>query len=255
MNKSIIVIGIGEMSSVFIRGFLRSGYTIIPALRETNLDDLAKQYPEPNMVLIAVGESDLAGILSTLPKCWFDRLALLQNELLPIQWQRFELTNPTIISVWFEKKAGQDYKVLIPSPVYGPQAQILLEGLGQLQIPAWQVADSEELLFELVRKNIYILCSNICGLKVGGNVNTLWTEHRSLALQVIDDILLIQNHMTASKHDRERLIEGMAEAINGDLDHQCMGRSAPARLERALAYAQEHKLEVPTLKAIQADLF
>ncbi len=29
---------------------------------------------------------------------------------------------PTVISVWFEKKKGRDVKVLIPSPAYGPAA-------------------------------------------------------------------------------------------------------------------------------------
>jgi len=253
MNKSIIVIGIGEMSGVFIRGLLRCGYTLIPALRETDLALLAEQHANPSLVLIAVGEADLAPVLENLPDAWKNKVALLQNELLPAQWQQHQLQDPTVISVWFEKKPGQDYKVLIPSPVYGPHAEIILQGLRKLDIPAWQVANSKELLFELVRKNIYILCTNICGLKVGGDVNTLWTEHRHLALDVIDDVLRIQNHMTGADNDRERLIEGMAEAINGDLTHQCMGRSAPARLKRAIEYAQAHRIEVPTLQAIYSE--
>lgn len=254
MNKTIIVIGIGEMSGVFIRGLLRCGYTIIPALRETDLAQLAEQQPDPAMVLIAVGEADLASVLSNLPTQWHNQVALLQNELLPNQWQQYQLPNPTVISVWFEKKPGQDYKVLVPSPIFGPHSQILLDGLTQLDIPAWQVANEEELLFELVRKNVYILCTNISGLKVGGDVNQLWTEHRHLALAVIDDVITIQNHMTGVENDKERLIEGMAEAINGDLTHKCMGRSAPARLQRALDYAHEHQLNVPTLEAIQAEI-
>jgi len=254
MNKTIVVIGIGEMSGVFIRGLLSSGYTIVPALRETDLNQLAEQYPAPDMILVAVGEADLAKVLNAVPTTWKSNLALLQNELLPNQWQKHDLVNPTVISVWFEKKPGQDYKVLVPSPVFGPNSKILLNGLTKLNIPAWEVANEEELLFELVRKNIYILCTNISGLKVGGDVNSLWTEHRHLALNVIEDVLAIQNHMTGVENDKERLIEGMAEAINGDLNHKCMGRSAPARLQRALEYAREHNIEVPTLEAIQAEL-
>ncbi len=33
MNKSVVVVGLGEMGSVFARGFLRSGYTVVPVIR------------------------------------------------------------------------------------------------------------------------------------------------------------------------------------------------------------------------------
>jgi len=42
----------------------------------------------------------------------------------------------------------------------------------------------------------------------------------------------------------------MVNAFNGDPEHGCMGRSAPARLERALMLADEHGLDLPGLKQI-----
>jgi len=38
------------------------------------------------------------------------------------------------------------------------------------------------------------------------------------------------------------------------LKHGCMGRSAPARLDRALDQANEFNLEVPTLQKIKDSL-
>ncbi|MCW8932891.1 MAG: hypothetical protein OQL19_21955 [Gammaproteobacteria bacterium] len=250
MKKNIIVIGIGEMSGVFTRGLLRAGYPIIPITRDMDINDVAKQVTDPEMVLVAVGESDLDTVLEQLPNEWKNKVTLLQNELLPGDWTKHQLVDPTVISVWFEKKKGQDFKVLVPSPVIGPKADIIKTALATLDIPTWVVKNDDEMLFELVRKNLYILTTNIAGLEVGGDVNSLWNENRELALKVIDDILIIQNHLTQYDHDRERLVEAMVEAINGDLAHNCMGRSAPARLARALEYAEKNQLEVSELKRI-----
>jgi len=249
-KKTIIVIGIGEMSGVFTRALLRAGHPLFPVTRDMNIKEVAEQIEEPEMVLIAVGETDLAPVLQQLPDSWKDKVALLQNELLPRDWRAHELVNPTVISVWFEKKKGQDYKVLVPSPIIGPKAELLKNALGQLDIPSWIVKDDSEMLFELVRKNLYILTTNIAGLEVGGDVNALWNEHRDLALNVIEDVLTIQEHLTNEKFDRERLVESMVEAINGDLAHKCMGRSAPARLARALDYARDNRLQVKELQRI-----
>ncbi len=252
MKKSIVVIGIGEMSGVFTRGLLRAGYPIIPITRNMDINQVANETPEPEMVLVAVGESDLESVLQKLPENWKNKVALLQNELLPRDWGKHQLLNPTVISVWFEKKKGQDFKVLVPSPVTGPKANIIETALATLEIPSWLVKNDDEMLFELVRKNLYILTTNIAGLEVGGDVNSLWNDNRKLALKVIDDVLTIQNHLTGFEHDKERLVEAMVEAINGDLAHMCMGRSAPVRLARALEYAEINQLEVNELKRIKS---
>jgi len=252
MKKPIIVIGIGEMSGVFTRGLLRAGYPLFPITRDMDIHETARQVSDPQMVLVAVGESDLAPVLEQLPDNWKNKITLLQNELLPGDWKKHQLVNPTVISVWFEKKKGQDFKVLVPSPVMGPQADIIKTALATLDIPTWIVKNDSDMLFELVRKNLYILTTNIAGLEVGGDVNSLWENNRELALKVIDDVLTIQNHLTGQEPDRERLIEAVVEAINGDLAHKCMGRSAPARLARALEYAKKNHLQVNELERISS---
>lgn len=252
MKTPAILIGMGEMGGVFARGMLRCGIPVYPVLRGNPLAPLVKQIPDPSVVLVAVGEKDLQPTLENFPAQWRDKIALLQNELLPRHWQSQGLSNPTVISVWFEKKQGQDYKVLIPSPVFGPQASLLVDALQSLSIPAYTLPDEKALLFQLVCKNVYILTTNIAGLVTGGTVDDLWSQHQALARDVASDVMDIQEWLTASRFERERLIDGMVQAMQGDPQHRCMGRSAPARLANAIANADQANLDVPRLREIAA---
>ncbi len=250
MQKSIIILGTGEMGSVFARGFLKTGYTVIPVLRDTNIQELAKQNPNPELVLVSVAENDLQNVITSLPKEWLTKLGLLQNELLPQDWQANDILEPTVISVWFEKKPGQDFKVLISSPCYGPKADLLKQALQSLTIPCHIVENNEQLLFELVVKNVYILTTNIAGLRVRGNVEALWNQHQDFARAVANEVIDIQEYLCSQKFNREKLLTAMVIAIEGDREHNCMGRSAPARLKRALQIADKAKLDVSLLREL-----
>ena len=252
MKQAVVLIGLGEMGGVFARGLLRAGHPVYPVARDTDINKLAQEIPDPYLVLVAVGENDLHPALQNIPDNWKDKLGLLQNELLPRDWQQHTINNPTVISVWFEKKKGQDAKVLIPSPVFGPRAVLLTTALQSLDIPACEVASAEALEYELVRKNVYILTTNISGLVCGGTVNDLWTTHQDLAREVASEVMDIQAWLVGHSVERERLIEGLVEGIQGDLEHMCMGRSAPGRLARAIGFADEAGLSVPKLREIHA---
>lgn len=252
MNPPTIIIGIGELGGVFARGLLRSGHPVYPITRGMNMTDEAKAIPEPALVLLAVAENDLHATLDEVPEPWRDKLCLLQNELLPRDWQSLAIHDPTVIAVWFEKKKGQDVKVLLPSPVYGPHAEPILAALAAVDIPARTLADSDELLYELVRKNVYILTINIAGLVTGGTVSELWRDHQTLTREIAEEIISIQEWLTDEELPRDRLIEGMLEAFAGDPEHKCLGRTARSRLARALSYADETGLAVPKLREIYA---
>lgn len=249
MNKSIVVVGLGEMGSVFARGFLRTGYTVHPVIRGVEMQTVADDVPQPELVLIAVGEADLHEQLIKVPELWKDRLVLLQNELLPRDWQRHHL-EPTVISVWFEKKKGMDSKVIIPSPVYGQHAQQVADALASIDIATTVLNNEAALLHELVVKNVYILTTNIAGLEVGGNVGQLWDEHRDVAEAVATDVIRLQEALTGKTLDHQALIESMVNAFEGDREHMCMGRSAPVRLQRALMLAKQNELTLPMLERI-----
>ncbi|MGQ9860431.1 MAG: hypothetical protein ACUVSD_00275 [Thiobacillaceae bacterium] len=248
-----VVIGLGQLGRVFAGGLLRTGHTVWPVNRGDDMDIVAARAAEAALVLVAVAEADLHTVLHNLPPNWRGRLGLLQNELLPRDWLAHGITDPTVVSVWFEKKKGTDAKPLLPSPVYGPEAQRLADALASIDLPARVLHDADQMLWELVRKNLYILTTNIAGLVVGGDVGSLWERHRDLAEAVAYDVLDLQQVLTGRELDRMDLMEGMLEAFAADPAHACAGRSARARLERALAHADAAGLTVPILRQIAAE--
>ncbi len=252
MKDPVIVLGLGELGSVFARGFLKTGHPVFPVTRDMDVQQVADEIPNPTAVLIAVGEADIAKVLANCPAVWQDKLILLQNELLPRDWQAANISNPTVISVWFEKKKGMDSKVVLPSPIYGEHARLVFNALASLDIPSYLVDSEAELAYELVRKNLYILTTNIAGLEVGGNVEALMNQHSEVMNAVASDVLDVQDWLTGEANERQRLMNGLIEAIEGDLEHGCMGRSAPARLNRAIGFADQAGLEISKLRAIAA---
>jgi hypothetical protein len=248
--SEVIIIGLGQLGRVFAGGFLRAGHSVVPVNRGDDLFTVARAYPDPALVLVAVAENDLHAVLAAMPGAWRPHVALIQNELLPRDWETYHYADPTVISVWFEKKKGTDARPLIASPVAGPGAALLCRALASIDLPCREVASGDELLFELVRKNVYILTTNLAGLKTGGTVSQLWAQHEGFARQVADEVIDIQDALTGRRHDRGRLIAGMLEAFAGDPNHGCTGRSAPARLARALAHADACGLAVPTLREL-----
>lgn len=250
--EPIIVIGMGELGSAFAQGWLKAGHPVIPVLRQHDLQAMAQHHPAPAAVLIAVAEKDIQQQLAQLPTTWRDRLILIQNELLPRDWQAHDLDNPTVVSVWFEKKKGQLPKVVQTSVVYGPHSTLVLEAYHQLELPARALVSAEDLAYELVLKNLYIQTTNFAGLKVGGTVSELASQHAPLMQAVADDVLLLQSRLTGMTLDHARLMDDLAKAFAGDPLHKCLGRTAPARLARALSQAQELGLYLPTLASLPA---
>lgn len=250
MQPPIVIIGLGQLGRVFAGGFLRAGHPVFPVNRGDDLDLAARAQPHPALVLVAVAEPDLHAVLSALPTAWRDRVGLIQNELLPRDWQAHGIADPTVAVVWFEKKAGMDAKPLLPTPVYGPAAGDVVQALEGIGIPARVLHSEAERDFELVRKNVYILTTNIAGLITGGNVGDLWLKHRALAEEVAQEVMDVQDHLTGQHHDRARLLAGLEQAIEADPQHACRGRSAPDRLKRLLAHADAAGLAVPKIREI-----
>lgn len=252
MKEPVAIIGIGELGGVFARGFLRLAHPVFPLVRAQNPQELAAELPQPATVVVAVAEQDLQPALKSISSAWKPRLTLLQNELLPADWQRQGIEHPTVISIWFEKKPGREARVILPSPAYGPHAGLLRDALQTLDIPVRVLGSEAQLLFELVRKNVYILTTNIAGLITGGTVHHLWHEHQPLARAISLEVVQLQEFLTGQSLDGEALVAGMVEAFEGDPEHGCTGRSAPARLARTVQLADQAGIEAPRIRAIAA---
>jgi ketopantoate reductase len=251
MSDTAIVIGVGELGGLFAQGLLRAGHSVVPIRRGDDLAKTAQRVPSPSVVLVAVGEDDLAPVLSALPAAWRPHVALLQNELVPPHWQQHDIPDPTVCVVWFEKKRGKPVTELLPSAVFGRNAQLLQSALHNVGIHCTQLTDRAALITALVEKNVYIWTTNLAGIQTGGDVGTLLSTHRDFALRVFDEVLELQQALTGQPLDRATLLAALDRAGEADPTHACTGRSAPRRLQRALAAAAGASLELPVLRGLQ----
>lgn len=248
----VVVVGLGQLGGVFSHGFLRSGHPVVPVLRDTSPAEVVRLSPEPALVLVAVGEDDLRATVAGLPAQWRTRMALLQNELLPAQWLELGVADPTVAVVWFEKKAGREVHNVLPTVLAGPGAPLLAAALAQVHVPTRTVA-GDDLLHELVAKNLYILVLNLAGLAVKGSAGDLLTVHRALCDSLAREVIALERALVGQDQQRlddGRLVEALELAIASDPGHGLAGRSAPRRLERSLAHARRLGLELPHLERL-----
>ncbi|MDA8193778.1 MAG: hypothetical protein M0Z53_07265 [Thermaerobacter sp.] len=249
---SVVIVGMGQLGRTVAEGWLLNGLTVVPVLRRSPPASLADRNPQA--VLVATGEDDLDGALASLPEAWRDRVILLQNELVPQQWEFRGISEPTIFVVWFEKKPGQLIRPLLPSVLYGPQAALLGGALEALGLPFRLAEDRDILLFELAVKNTYILTTNIAGLAVGGTTGELWQTQRQFALELMDEIVRVQNRLMDRHFDQVRMTAALAEALNADPRHVCGGRSAKRRLARLLQHAERLAMRLPRIEGVAAGI-
>jgi hypothetical protein len=256
MKQPIVIIGIGELASVFARAFLRNGYPLYPITRRMNVTEESENLPAPKLVLVAVAEKDFEDVMANIPAQWRNKLALIQNELLPHDWAVYDIESPTVMSVWFEKKKGMDYNPLIPSPVYGSAADLIAESLTGIDIPCKVLSSEDDLVFELVLKNVFVFTINIAGLVLeeGTTTSMLWQKHQKLALEVADNVIDLQEFATGKTFSRDRLKEGLLAGITGDPNHKCKGRSAPGRLRRVMDIAAKAGLNLPVIEDVDRRL-
>lgn len=250
MKEPIVIIGIGELASVFATGFLRCGYPVYPISRGMNLAQECQQTPSPQLVLITVQENELHSVLAQLPKSWRHKVGLVQNELLPRDWQAHHIENPTVTVVWFEKKKKIELTNILQSPSYGPNASDISKALQAVDISAPILENEDALLYELVRKAVYILTVNIAGLLDNCTVGDLWELHQTLAREIAEEVIFVQESLTGKQLAHEKLIQGMAEGIKDCPNRHCLGRSALSRLERTLKYAEKASIKTPKLVEI-----
>ncbi len=253
LKAPVAVVGLGELGQVLATGFLKIGHPVYPLIRGTSLADLTTLSVDPFLIIVAVGEKDLDGILMTLPETFRDRIVLLQNNLLEPDWLIHRILLPTILVAWLDKKPGRPSVSVLPNKVFGPHRELVAEALNALNIVS-HACPIEDLTRALVAKNLYIHTINIAGLRVGGTVAELWHRHRSLAQGVADEILQIQTSRLGCKLDENLIIKDMLEGFSGDWNHLCMGRSAPQRLANALAFADHFQLATPILRDIAREI-
>jgi hypothetical protein len=243
------------MGGVFAKGFLKAGYPVYPVVSGMDMASSAGSVPECDFVLLAVPENKLHSVIRQVPDQWKNKLGLLQNELLPKDWQKEGIQTVTAMAVWFEKKKGLEVTVFQPTPVFGPHAEIISQGLRALDIPCKVLLNQDELLVELVKKNVYVLTINIAGLEKGGTTAELLSRYPDYAKSIAGEVIDIQEWLTKTGFDHEALISSMIWMLGKVPEHKCRGRVARERLERTLAIAAEAGIETPVLNGIAERIF
>jgi hypothetical protein len=251
MERSIAIIGLGQLGELFARGFLRCGHPVVPVMRHLDPEAVAAKYDNPALVLVAVGERDLPPVLAGMPAPWRDRVGLLQNELLPPYWQAHGIRQPTTLVVWFEKKPHSHLRVLRPTEIHGPASGLCCKALEALELPCATLNSRGDRLRALVLKNVTILTMNIAGLAVGGTLGALWNEHRALTERVAREAIAIQAGLAGEPLEAEELIAELGRVFSANPDQKATGRSAPERLDRARAQAKGLNIPTPELDRIQ----
>jgi ketopantoate reductase len=239
----VLVVGLGQLGSIFATGFLKSGAVVVPVLRGSVIPDVDAQ-----LVLLAVGEDDLAPALASVPLRLRDRVVLLSNELAPDDWQDL-VAEPTCAIVWFEKKAGRAEHVIAPTLVFGPHAERVRSALALLGIASEVRVEGRD--FELVRKTLYILCSNFGGLEFGGTTGELAQHHADALQPIFDDVLAIEQRRAGNvPMDPNALRNALFSDLFADPNHAARGRTSEARLRRTLGRAKRFGIHVETLEAL-----
>lgn len=91
IDQPIVIIGIGELGGVFAKAFLCGGYPVFPVTRRMNIEEAAENIADPQLVLVAAAEKDFGSIMRSIPAPWRNCICLLQNELLPRDWQSYHI--------------------------------------------------------------------------------------------------------------------------------------------------------------------
>lgn len=247
MKRPVVVVGLGQLGTFFAEALLRLGHPVIPLLRRSAFQEAESVAEDPELVIVAVGEDDLRGVLEALPEKWHDRVLLLQNELRPVAWT--PVSNPTVCIVWFERKQSARPTVVLPSVLSGPKSELVKTALEEMDIPS-RVVPREELDAELCLKNLYVLGLNFAGLELGGAAGDLMGPHELSFRPLFEELLTIEEALFGHSFDKESAWSNLKEAILAEPAHATRGRTALRRLERTLAHAERLGLRAPLLEGL-----
>ena len=225
--QTFAIIGVGQLGSLFGGLLVKRGARVVAIRRGYAIDPSLAA----DRVIVAVGEDDLAPVLSSLPTAWRDRVVLVQNELSPDAWLAHGITHPTVASVFFEKKRDRAPRVVLPTRIAGPWATLLAAMLNDEGLTAI-VIDERELPRALLDKNVYILTSNIAGLTAPSGTTTsalLEVPQLERTCRIFADVLRVESARSNVEVDADDASAAMMRAFRADPDHVAAGRSAPAK--------------------------
>lgn len=236
--RELIIIGMGELGSLYGAAALRAGIRVTPGTRAVVPEWKAAP------ILVAVGEDALPGVLAGIPEALRDDVILLQNELFPSLWTASHVENPTVMVQWFSKKKGRPIEPSRPTLVHGRHAA-LVEELHRVLGVACEVTTETRVRDEaLVAKYTFILTINALGVVEDLTLGAWLQKDPARVDLVMDDARRLGEALLGAAVDGKRVRTQVLEAFTALAHYPSRGRTAQARVQRAHEQAARLSVEL-----------
>ena len=246
--RDLVVVGLGQLGSLYADGAQRAGFRVTPVGRTDNLAAIVASVPAAPL-LIAVGESDLAAVLAAIPPPQRDDLILLQNELFPSDWEPIT-PHPTVLVVWLNRKHDRPSEVARPTAVHGRHADIVATVHTALGLPCTVLTSPADRNLELVGKYAFIITVNGLGVAADRTVEAWRRADPARVEALVGEGVTLGEARLGHPVDRAAAHRMVIEALEALPTMPVRGRSAGARVARGLAVARARGIDIPVLSAI-----
>ena len=246
--RYLVVVGLGQLGRLFATGALARGVRVTPVLR--GVDPGAVLAPLPDVpILLAVGEHDLEPVLRAIAPARRRDAILVQNETFPPDWRPL-VPDPTVAVVWLNAKPGRPLQVARSTAVRGRHAALVCALHAPLDVPCRLLDDDAQLARELVAKYALILAVNALGLRSDETVGTWLARDEPLVRRLVADARRLGEARLGDRVDDADAAEDAAlEAMQALATMPARGRTARARVDRALALGRTLGVSLPALAA------
>lgn len=249
--RNLVVYGLGELGQLYGAAALRAGYRVTPITRDVEPELALHGLPADVPILVAVGESALDDVLTGLGKARGDAVILLQNELFPSVWRKHDI-EPTVLVPWLLKKRGSPLLVARKTPVYGVHAELVHSLHRALSLPCEELSHEHALYQALVEKYAFILTINALGLLRDRTLGLWLQEDPSRVAALARETAQLGAVLCESEVDLPRCERAVVEGMRALHSISARGRSAEARVARAVSEGQRIGLELPELARAEA---
>ena len=247
--QDLVIVGTGQMGRWFAEAGVRAGRRVVPIRRQ---DDACARLGGTSIgtpIVVSVPEAALAETVARLPVERVPDTVLVQNGLFAADFAALGLDASTILAVWTLRKAGQPYIVAQRTGAWGRHAQAVAEVLGAHEVPVVELASEHERDVELVAKYGFILAVNALGVGRDATIAE-WLRDEPA---VVDAALGEGTAIAATFAPGVSVSDALPVAgagLRGFGAMRAAGRSAPARVARALERAEAAGLDVPVFRRL-----
>jgi hypothetical protein len=247
--NDFVVWGRGELGRWFGGAALRLGMRVTPVTRGMNPREAMAGLAHETPILVAVGESDLESVLSALPEVRKSSVLLLQNELFAPLWQRHHV-RPTVMVPWLLKKRGSPELVGRATRVHGAHADLVAALHRVLGVPCTTLEDAAAVHQALVEKYAFILTINALGLLHDATLGELLELEPVRVKALSAEATRLGALLEQANVDETASVSATYEGMRALATIRARGRTAAARVKRALGEARALGLELSVLEAL-----